>query len=629
MLGHVRLGPACGIAWALVVAANSAAGAGPSGDALHVRVRGASRIEAQGVRIDGNAMLLRGAVLDDANAPIAKGAVSVTFARAATPGKTIALPNGGNGAKGAESCGSVRDARVDADGTAHVTTDDAGRFCLRVPLPIERYAVQVQFAGSVYVDAASVAVPVDLSRRACTLAFTPEPRVVSLDGKAGPMTIDATATLESDGATNAGAGLALTLSTERGAIGNATTDVSGHARFAIEPSTLGPPGQGELRVSFQGNADAAAATRVVAIERHARVALDVTEAHDGALPAGSPEDGVAIVVHARAASGEVTSGSVEARVNDVVVGAAPIEAGSARVVATFALSESSGSAPGVDRSALRADSLSEIPIALRYVPSAPWLEPGADSTWRLPVRGRSPLHQWPLVLAGLAIVAWFVASRAQRARVLAKWVPRSTARAVSRGEAKLDVVRVAKDANEGWNGRAVDADDATAIPNARVQIERPAFGRAEILAGVVADEDGRFVLPRVVPRPGDELAIEAPLHVTLRRALPPPSELDAQLVLRKRALLTRMVAWAKSRGRPFDVRPEPTPGHVRRAAGDDFRVARWADAIERAAYAGEPVDAQVEADVERLAPSPAVAAAPPSGRDASDRALANPTKANR
>jgi hypothetical protein len=95
-------------------------------------------------------------------------------------------------------------------------------------------------------------------------------------------------------------------------------------------------------------------------------------------------------------------------------------------------------------------------------------------------------------------------------------------------------------------------------------------------------------------------------------------------VLRKRALLSRLVSWAKLRGRPFDARPEPTPGHVKRAAADDLRVARWADAVERAAYAGGPVDARVEEDVDRLAPGATEARGP----EAQARLLANPTKAN-
>src|SRR6202020_657092 len=196
---------------------------------------------------------------------------------------------------------------------------------------------------------------------------------------------------------------------------------------------------------------------------------------------------------------------------------------------------------------------------------------------------------------------------------------------------KLDVIRVAQE-GEGWKGRVTDADDATGIPVARVQIERPAFGRAEVLASVATDDDGRFELPPTERHLGDELSIEAPLHVALRRPLPPPGDLDAQLVQRKRALLGRLVGWAKLRGRPFDARPERTSGHVRHVAGEDFRVARWADAVERAAYGGEPVDARVEADIDRLAPgAPNAQAGAYANMDANvdRRALANPTKANR
>ena len=159
------------------------------------------------------------------------------------------------------------------------------------------------------------------------------------------------------------------------------------------------------------------------------------------------------------------------------------------------------------------------------------------------------------------------------------------------------------------------------------KIERPAFGRAEVLASAVSDAEGRFTLPPRDVRPGDELAIDAPLYVSLRRPLPPAGELDAQLVLRRRALLGRLITWARHRGRPFDVRPEPTPAHVRRAAGDDFRIARWADAVERAAFGVDPVEARAEGEIDRLAP-PAVAAVVPQPPPADVRALANPTKPN-
>jgi hypothetical protein len=87
MLDHVRVGCACGAFRTLAIVAAVVAASTPAsaGDAVHVRLRGASHIDAQGVRVDGNAMQLRGAVLDDADMPIDKGAVVVTFARAAAP----------------------------------------------------------------------------------------------------------------------------------------------------------------------------------------------------------------------------------------------------------------------------------------------------------------------------------------------------------------------------------------------------------------------------------------------------------------------------------------------------------------------------------------------------------------
>ena len=74
------------------------------------------------------------------------------------------------------------------------------------------------------------------------------------------------------------------------------------------------------------------------------------------------------------------------------------------------------------------------------------------------------------------------------------------------------------------------------------------------------------------------------------------------LVSRRRALLDRLVGWARREGRPYDAHPEPTPGHVQRMArsGDEARA--WAEAVERAAYSGDAIDAQREAEVDRLAP---------------------------
>jgi len=125
-----------------------------------------------------------------------------------------------------------------------------------------------------------------------------------------------------------------------------------------------------------------------------------------------------------------------------------------------------------------------------------------------------------------------------------------------------------------------------------------------VIASAHANDMGRFELRAASVGEFDELVVEGLLHAELRQPVPPCGELDISLVLRKRKLIDRLVTWAKKRGRPFDAAPEPTPGHVRRAAGADFGTARWADAVEKAAYGGDDVDARVEAEVDRLAPDP-------------------------
>jgi hypothetical protein len=219
------------------------------------------------------------------------------------------------------------------------------------------------------------------------------------------------------------------------------------------------------------------------------------------------------------------------------------------------------------------------------------------------------MRQAPLALAGLAVIVWLGLGRVKRTP---GGLPKGTMppKPAIEGEARVAVVRQTRDARAGWSGRVVDAHEGTPVKMARIRIERPGFERAQVVASAFANDQGRFELRAESGDGFDELVVEGPLHAELRQPLPPNGELEIALVLRKRKLLERLVAWARRRGRPWDASPEPTPGHVRRAASEDVAVARWADAIERAAYAGGEVDGRAEAEIDRLAPPAARAADP-------------------
>jgi hypothetical protein len=575
-------------------------------DGIRIKVHGTAKIVAHATRDQGE-LILSGSLLDDAGQPLPAETVTIHVLRESDPRDAKVI----EGLRAARSCDRSTDRAPAAYGVRVVgptdapdiaaITDEGGRFCFRARLVPDRHLAHLSWRGSNLVDAADQDLAFDLSRQALVLRFDPTPRIVSLDTP--KIAFEAAALVEDDGSTQAKQGLALVLANEKNEeLARGITDSSGRARFVVDAEKLGGPGRGSLKVSFAGDAQTAFAVHVAEIERRVKVTLRVPAAEKGELKPQVPEDGIALAVDVASTMGPVSEGAVEARVGDAVVGAAPVERGIARLTLTFA-------AQG-----------SEVVVRLRYVPSAPWYEPLGEPTVRLPIRGPGILSKLPILLAGLAVLAFFLVGRVASKGNQPEAAPAKIEVAASAGKARLEVVRPAARGEVGWRGRIVDAHEATPVRAARVWIERGTFEGRTVLASVGTDANGAFRLPGLEGLVGDEqIAVEAPLHARLVQPLPPAGELSIALVLRRRALLGRLVAWASRRGRPFDVKPEPTPGHVRRAAADDFQTARWADAIERAVFGGGDVDARMEGEIERMAPQEPGSAASPAPEKAPGR----------
>jgi hypothetical protein len=549
-----------------------------------VRVRGSARLEAHASRGAGR-LVLRGILTDDSGAPLDGEMLSVSLSPASDTTRALALFT----TAGIDACPRAqRRPSVVSPQQALIPTGDGGRFCAQIPMEVDRYVAHLGWGGSVLLESATLDVPVDLARRPVLLSFAPEPSVVRLD--VGNASFEVVATVDDDGKTTAAPSLPITLSDERGAaLGTATTNGSGHARFVVDPSKFGPPGRGELRALFDGNADTAKSVHSAPIERRTHVVLEAPDAPHGRLSPGSPDEGVTFLVTVHTPRGEsVPTGSLEALLGPTLVGAAPVEAGAARMVVTFA----SQANPPYE-------------LRLRYAPDAPWFVPGDELALTLPERGASPWRTVGLLVAALAVIGWLVLGR----RASTQFLPKAEGGGprVSQGEARIDVVRSVRSSRAGWTGLVLDAHDGSLVAHARLSIERATFGETSVVASTLGSDHGRFELRTEDVRPGDALVVEAPLHALLRKPVPPFGELSIALVLRKRALLDRLVSWARARGRPFDQQPEPTPGHVRRAAGNDLATAQWADAVERAAFGAAEVDGTVEAAIDDLAPSQAAA----------------------
>jgi hypothetical protein len=558
--------------------------------APRIRLRGSAHLNVHAARAAGK-LALSGTVNDDAARPIPGVRILIGLTRTLDPRSSVGLS-----ASAPEPCGGSTVAPVlDRADLLVLTTDEASRFCVRLGLATDRYVAHIEAHTSGLVDGTKLDLPLDLALAPVTLRFDPEPWVLSLDDET--TSFEVIASTEDEGITAPAAGLALTISNEADApLGSATTNASGRAKFLIDSARLGPPGDGELRVTFAGTAGAGSARRAVRVERRTHVDVAAPDASSQRLPPGCPDDGITLRLVAtprcaRHGCLQSPSGLIEARVEDRIVGAAPVEHSEARLVITFAAT----SADAFPRS-----SAGEVPVTFRYVPDAPWFQPTGELVLEQPVRGPSPWKKVPLALAATAVVAWLALTRfPMRSRG-----QRRTARPLPSGHVveQVELVRAASPSH-GWKGRVADAHDGLALAQAHVAIVRAGFERLDVVTETTSDAGGAFVLPPIDRRPGDELVVDSPLHTGIRSPLPQPGELAVALVLRKRALLDRLVAWARRQGTPYVTALEPTPGHVQRAAGSSVAVGHWANAVERAAYGGAVVDERAEAEVDRLAPS--------------------------
>ncbi|MCK6591970.1 MAG: carboxypeptidase regulatory-like domain-containing protein, partial [Polyangiaceae bacterium] len=253
------------------------------------------------------------------------------------------------------------------------------------------------------------------------------------------------------------------------------------------------------------------------------------------------------------------------------------------------------------------DRAGSVELSLRYVAAAPWWRAGQELRVELPIAGPGILRQALLALVVVIVTAWVIAPwrRAPKPRA-----PKDAEAPAAPPSGRAGVQVVASPAGQrGWKGTVMDAHEGTPVAGARLMIVVPAFEGDGVVARGTADERGAFTLlldgssTAAVPN-GARLVVESATHSAYEQALPPPSVLSVALVTRRRAILDRLVRWARRQGSPFDGPPEPTPGHVRRVAtrANAREVETWAMKIEHLAFGPDEVDERVEKDVRSIEP---------------------------
>ncbi|MEZ4301391.1 MAG: carboxypeptidase regulatory-like domain-containing protein [Polyangiaceae bacterium] len=575
--GRLRTWLARGVAAAFLLAGVAGHGGVAGAAPVRIQVRGSAQIRVQAWS-DDQGITVRGELLDDAGGPIPIAPLVVkAFAERGTQLSAATwLPcdarfrPGGRGLEG-------------------VITDERGAFCVRTSAA-GAATVTVRFDGSDSYDGGEVRAEVDSARgplAAVVLRFEPTVDVIDLDREtvpiSGSLRIGRSDTLVDAPRRE---GLPVVLEDERGTtLAETKTGGDGRARFEIPTKSLGAPGAGEMRLRFAGTDALAKALSVQPIVRQAEAKLAVAVA-----PEGSSDEEIPIDVDVTSSRGAIDGGVVEALRDGSSIGAGSVKAGKARVTITIA-TERAGA----------------VPITLRYVPSAPWYRPGEDLTTQVQIAGAGVWRQILLALLVAGVAAWVVAGW-RRAKPKARREDDGGAPPPS-GRPGVQVIGRAPSAG-GWRGVVVDAHEGTPVAGARLSIVMPAFQGDGVVARAVADERGAFSFEPTQVRDG-RLLVEADLHSRYEQALPPPSALHVALITRRRALLDRLVRWARNQGSPFDGHAEPTPGHVRRAAArlqmqdrDKWTgVESWAAEVENAAFGPEPPGAAEEEAVKASEPS--------------------------
>lgn len=566
---------------AMILVAGSA-----SAEPVRIQVRGAAQLRVQAwTEADGFA--LRGELADDAGSPIA---LAPLVLKAFTEeGKQLTVPT-------LSSC-DARNVRGSRNADSLVS-DERGAFCARA-IGAAAATITVRYDGSEAYDGGEVRATVESTRgplAGVVLRFEPALETIDLDREtvpvSGSLRIGKT---DAAGEPPKREGLTVVLEDERGnALAETKTGGDGRARFELPTRSLGDPGLGELRLRFAGNDVLAKAMTAQPVVRQAEAKLSLAS-----TPEGSSDEDIAIDVDVTSSRGPISGGVVEALREGASVGAGTVANGKARVITAI----------GTERAAT-------VPITLRYVPASPWYRAGAELTTEVKIAGTGWWKQLAVTALVAGVAAWVVAGWRR-----AKPRPRreeETGAPPPSGRAGVQVIGRAPSAG-GWRGLVVDAHEGKPVAGARLSIVVPAFQGDGVIASAVADEHGSFSFEPTNVRDG-RLVVRADLHSTYEQSLPPPSALHVALVTRRRALLDRLVRWARNQGSPFDGSAEPTPGHVRRAAsrlqvheGERWSpVEKWAAQVETTAYGPEPVRADDE-DAVRAGEPGAVAPARPRG----------------
>ncbi len=498
---------------------------------------------------------LRARLLDDTGAPVRGANVSIE----SSDSRAELSP-----------CDAVGSRAANRD--AAFVTDEQGQLCARVRGASELGSVELTFPGSALHLPARAQLSLQAARREVHFAF--DAPSIELDLNQPTQRLHLTFSDQAE----AFPSIELSLSDagrERVLEGSEWSRVGNTLAFSISSDQLGAPGPARL-VARHAGSDRVAPARAEA------VALRVASVRLRAEVLSADASGTLVQVWAETPAGSPTSGWVEALSSAGPVGSGPLKAGSAELH-------------------LPPPSDPAQQITLFYRSDDPWWLPGEPFVLSLEGTGVRPPARWPWLVL-LAPIGYFCLRSLQRPALR----PANKRRRMPVPQAPA--LRVEPRALvSGWSGTVMDAHEGVPVAGARVEARLPSLRANSPSHVAITDASGYFelaALPHPLPE-GARLHVVASLHTEVERALPPQGRVAITMISRRRALLRRLVRWAKALGPPWARSGEPTPGEIANVAlrRGDLRTAQWAEGVEAAAFGGVQVDETLEAALRAQEPA--------------------------
>jgi hypothetical protein len=525
-------------------------------EAPRVTVQALPRFEELSCRQTDAGLELRARLLDDVGNPL--GEVPITVE---------ALERGA--ALQAQPCAAAARGRASAP-----RTDAVGRVCILVSGSLSG-SLTLRFRGDALHLPAQAELPLEPAAGELRLAFDSPALELNLDQPEQRLTLQ----LSGDVAASVALPPVTVQLEEAGKLRPIETrdwSRSGDAlQFSIESAALGMPGPARLLARAAGAEHPSAPAEAVAL-RSASVELS-REAVD------SERDVLELRIRAHSRAGVPSGGWVDASSGGQALASSPLTNGVANLQLALPVPAAS--------------------VLVRYHSDDPWWLPGAALSIDLETPAPAEPARWPWLVL-LAPVGYVCVRALERPGVRK---PRRSARRATPQPSAAALRAVPPAPASGWAGNVTDAHDGRAIAGAHVQAALPSLRDQPLGVSTLTDAAGYFVLP-ALPEPipeGAQLLVLAPLHSDFQRALPPQGRVDVTLTSRRRALLGRLVRWAKAAGPPWHRSAEPTPGEVLDVAlrRGDPKAARWAEGIQEAAFSLGDVDAQREAALHEQEPA--------------------------